>query len=102
MQNKQGILIHNQKKILNELANYYENSYILIVNRVMKTTVMISLTELNLPTITDEECKECDKPIKSKECLTALAQLSHNKSPGLMVFQLDFIRYFGNILMISF
>ena len=51
LQNKQGILIHNQKKILNELANYYENLY-------FDNEQNDFVPELNLPTITEEECKE--------------------------------------------
>ena len=72
LQNKQGILIHNQKKILNELANYYKNLY-LDNEQNDENNCYDFVTELNLPTITEEECKECDKPITSKECLTVLS-----------------------------
>ena len=88
-QNKQGILIHNQKKILNKLANYYENLYF-DNEQCDENNCYDFVTELNLPTITEEECKECDKPITSKECLTALSQLSNNKSPGLDRFSIEF------------
>ena len=56
------------------------------------------VTELNLPKITDEECKECDKPITSKECLTALSQLSNNKSPRLDGFSIEFYKAFWKYL----
>ena len=84
LQNKQGILIHNQKKILNELANFYENLYF-DNEQSDENNCYDFVTKLNLPTITEEECKECD-----------------NQSPGLHGFQLNFIKHFGNILMISF
>ena len=93
LQNKQGILIHNQKKILNELANYYENLYF-DNEQSDENNCYDFVTELNLPTITEEECKECDKPITSKECLTALSQLSNNKSPELDGLSIEFYKTF--------
>ena len=113
LQNKQGILIHNQKKILNELANYYENLYF-DNEQSDENNCYDFVTELKLPTITEEECKECDKRITSKKCLTALSQLCNTKSLGLdsflnfiiefykKFFELNFIKHFENILMISF
>ena len=59
-QNRQGILTHNQKKILNELANYYENLYF-DNEQSDENNCYDFVTELNLPTITYKECKECDK-----------------------------------------
>ena len=56
------------------------------------------VTELNLPIITEEECKECDKPITSKECLTALSQQSNNKFPGLDDFSIEFYKTFWKYL----
>ena len=100
MQNKQGILFHNQKQILNKLASYYENLYF-DNEQCDENNCHDFVTELNLPTITEEECKECDKPITSKKCLTAFSQLSNTNLQGLMVFQLNFIKHFGKILMIS-
>ena len=72
LQNKQDIFIHNQKMILNELANYFENLYF-DSDQSDENNCYDFVTELNLPTITEEECKKCDKPITSKECLTAFS-----------------------------
>ena len=52
-----------------------------------------------MPTITEEECKECDKPKTSEECLTALSQLSNNKSPGLDGFSIEFYKTFWEYLI---
>ena len=54
LQNKQDILIDNQKKILNELANYYENLYF-DNEQSDENNCCDFVTELNLPTITEEE-----------------------------------------------
>ena len=97
LQNKQGSLIHNQKKILNELANYYENLYF-DNEQSDENNCNDFVIELNLPTITDEECKECDKPITSKNCLTALSQLSNNKSPKFRSFLIEFYKTFWKYL----
>ena len=97
LQNKQSILIHNQKKILNELANYYENLYF-DNEQCDENNCYDFVTELNLPTIIEEECKECDKPITSKECLTALSQLSNNKSPRVDGFLIEFYKTFWKFL----
>ena len=97
LQNKQGTLIHNQKKLLNELANYYENLYFDNEQRD-ENNCNDFVTELNLPTITKKECKGCDKSITSKECLTALSQLSNNKSPGLDSFSIEFYKTFWQYL----
>ena len=97
LQNKQGILIHTQKQILNELANYYENLHF-NNEQCDENNCYDFVTELNLPTITEEECKECDKPITSKECLTALSQLPNNKSSGLNGFSIEFYKTFWKYL----
>ena len=97
MQNKQGSLIHNQKKILNELANYYENLYF-DNEQSDENNCNDFVIELNLPTITDEECKECDKPITNKKCLTALSQLSNDKFPELRGFSIEFYKTFWKYL----
>ena len=56
LQNKQGILIHNQKKILNELANYYENLY-LDNEQSDENNCHDFVTELNLPLLLKKSAK---------------------------------------------
>ena len=88
MQNKQGILIQNKKRILNELANYYENLYF-DNEQSDENNCSDFVTELNLPTIIEEECKEC---------LAAFFQLSNYKSPGLDGFSIEFYKTFWKYL----
>ena len=96
LQNEQGILIHIQKKILNELANCYKNLYF-DNEQSDENNCYDFVTELNLSIITDKKCKECDKSM-SKECLTALFQLSSNKTPGLDGFSIEFYKTFWKYL----
>ena len=59
LQNEKSILIHNQKEILNELANYYKNFYI-DNEQSDENNSYNFVTESNLSTINEEESKECD------------------------------------------
>ena len=92
LKNDSNILLTEEKDIMKEINQFYKSVYSKpkYVNFEMKEY----LEKGNLPNITEEVKKECDKEISLQEMGEAIKQLSNQKSPGIDGIPIDWYKVF--------
>ena len=81
--------------ILGVLKLYFEKFYQYVTSsNAMQIDAYIE--EMNLRPLSSNQTESMSGPITKQECLTALLKISHNKSPGLDGFSVEFYKFFWN------
>ncbi len=79
MYTKSNTIIHDPKQILKEEENFYKKLYTRPASETIDTDL---LKNDNIPKLSEEESKCCDKPITLLELGKALKDLPNKKTPG--------------------
>ena len=94
--NRDGLEVTDQKNILKEQANFFENLY---TNRKIDSISNSKieekfLTNINIPKLDQDVKSNLDFPISIDELLHALKNMKNDKSPGLDGFTTNFYKFF--------
>ena len=92
LKDKKGKEIYDEKKILEELENFYSSLYKSAENPFDPNY----LNDINFPTLSDAEKLSMDQPISKDEIKIAISALNNNKCPGLDGFPIEFYKTFWN------
>ena len=84
-------IIKDQKEILNELKNFYENLY----NATRTENETNYSPDITPNKITNKERDALELPINKKELDTALKRIKNNKSSGLDGYSPELKKKFG-------
>ena len=96
--NDEGILITDQKKILQEIQNFYSNLCKCEPLRPSEEMLNSFLNNSGIPKLTFNEALICDGKLKVDECYKSLQLFESNKSPGNDGLTVEFYKAFWHIL----
>ena len=92
-----GKTIHTTKEISEAQTKFYENLYSEKINENdpdYKNTINKFLTNNNMPKLTTEQKKECDRPILEGKILNSIKKMSNGKTPGSDGLPVEFYKFF--------
>ena len=96
--NDEGMLITDQKKILQEIQNFYSNLCKCEPLRPSEEMLNSFLSNSGIPKLTFNEARICDGKLTVDECYKSLQLFESNKSPGNDGLTVEFYRAFWHIL----
>ena len=86
----------SDNKILGEMCDFYEKLY--TSKDIESDNIDIYLSTLqNITCLSNEERNMCDMFPTLEECEKDVNEMKTNKSPGLMVYQMNFTKHSGKI-----
>lgn len=94
IEKENGETITNQKEILCEARNYYENLYSSKENSLTNIDLNIYMQNSNSPKLNEEEALRLEGPLTLKEAGQTLKNMKDNKSPGTSGFSAEFFKTF--------
>ena len=101
LRNSQGVLISQQKKVSNELVDFYKSLFS-EDQHLTENECFEFLQKFSPPTVSAAEKQHCDRRITENECFKAISQLSNNKFPGLDEFSTEFYKVFWEVIKSDF
>ena len=98
MFNKDGILITDPKKILQEIEKFYSDLYKADSLKPSENLLNSFLANPEIPRLTEENAHACEEKLTVAECLKSLQLFENNKSPGDDGLTAEFYKAFWNIV----
>ena len=96
--NKDGILITDPKKILQEIEKFYSDLYKADSLKPSENLLNSFLANPEIPRLTAENAQTCEGKLTVAECLKSLQLFENNKSPGDDGLTAEFYKAFWNIV----
>ena len=96
--NKDGILITDPKKILQEIEKFYSDLYKADSLKPSENLLNSFLANPKIPRLTEENAHACEGKLTVAECLKSLQLFENNKSPGDDGLTAEFYKAFWNIV----
>lgn len=89
-----GQLITDQKEILNETKNYYEDLFSSKESSLNDIDLNNYMQDIHIPNLNREESEELEGMLTLKEASRTLRNMKNNKSPGTSGLSIDFYKTF--------
>ena len=102
IKDKEGKLVCDQKKILEEIENYYNKLYTSIDDELIDVNLDEILSNSEIPTLSSTQADTLEGIISIKEAGAALYKMRNNKSPGTDGYSSEFYKFFWKDLGIFF
>ena len=96
--NKDGILITDPKKILQEIEKFYSDLYKADSLKPSENLLNSFLANPDIPRLTEENAHACEGKLTVAECLKSLQLFENNKPPGDDGLPAEFYKAFWNIV----
>ena len=95
-----GNIITNQKEILAEVKNFYENLYSSREEELIDVDLDQELESFPIPKLDKSRSDSLESPITESELLSVLKNMKNGKSPGSDGFTAEFFKFFWHDLKI--
>jgi len=93
--NIEGNIIQNQKSILQETSNFYQNLYrSIIVPEEHNNHIDMFLNNNFINKLTEQQKQECEGNISIEEIKCAIKHMKHDKTPGIDGLPVEFYNFF--------